>query len=134
MTHSRSMEPPAWKPIDAFFARESESPLTDAFAGRRAVHPFVGMSPVPEQEWLSVWSEMTAGARSGKSVAYIHVPFCENHCLFCGFYQNAWHSPLGGRYVDALVDHLRRDRDRPYQSAGPIHAVAAGHGERSEGR
>lgn len=128
MTHSRSMEPPAWKPIDAFFARESESPLTDAFAGRRAVHPFVGMSPVPEQEWMSVWSEMTAGARSGKSVAYIHVPFCENHCLFCGFYQNAWHAPLGGRYVDALVDHLRRDRDRPYQSVGPIHAVYFGGG------
>jgi anaerobilin synthase len=129
MTHHRSStEHYPWKPIENFFASVSDDPLALAFAGRRAVHPLGGMSSVPEREWMHAWSEMTAGARSGKSVAYVHVPFCETHCLFCGFYQNPWHAQLGRLYVDALVDQLRRDRDMPYQAAGPIHAVYFGGG------
>ncbi len=128
MMHQHPMEPHPWKPIEHFHARESKDPLTDAFAGRRAVHPFVGVSPVPEGDWAQTWTEMTASPRQGKSVAYLHVPFCESHCLFCGFYQNAWQASLGGDYVDALVDHIRRDRDLPYQAEGPIHAVYFGGG------
>ena len=126
MTDLCSTEP--CKPIEDFFACVSDEPLALAFAGRRPVHPFVGLSPVPDSEWTQTWTEMTSSARRGKSLAYIHVPFCETHCLFCGFYQHAWHPSLGRRYVDALIDHLRRDRDQPYQSGVPIQAVYFGGG------
>lgn len=128
MKHARQAASPAWRPIEAFYARESANPLADAFAGRRPVHPFVGMTPVPQHDWSRVWEGMTAGPRRGKSVAYLHVPFCENHCLFCGFHQNSWREPLGGAYVDALVEHLERDQDLPYQAEGPIQAVYFGGG------
>jgi anaerobilin synthase len=128
MTRHRSIEHCPWRPVEDFFACVTDDPLTLAFAGRRAVHPFVGMSAVPEREWIQAWTGMTAGARSGKSVAYIHVPFCETHCLFCGFYRHAWQAPIGGLYVNALVDHLSRDRDQPYQADGPIQAVYFGGG------
>lgn len=128
MSASRPMEPRPWKPIEAFHAQEGTDPLANAFAGRRAVHPFVGLSPVPESEWSRTWTEMTSAARSGKSVAYLHIPFCESHCLFCGFYQNTWHESAGAVYAEALVEHLKRDRDRPYQAEGPIQAVYVGGG------
>jgi oxygen-independent coproporphyrinogen-3 oxidase len=118
----------ASKPLDAFFARESDEPLADAFAAKRVIHPFVGLSPVPPSEWEETWRVIAAAPRTGRSVAYLHIPFCANHCLFCGFYQNPWREADGSDYVDALVDHLRRDRDLPYQAEGPIRAAYFGGG------
>lgn len=122
------MESPRWKPIEHFFAHEGDTPLNDAFDGRRTVHPSMGLEPVAERDWARAWQAMTAEARRGKSVAYLHIPFCERQCLFCGFFQNAWHAPFGAPYVDTLIEHLKRDRDRPYQGEGPIHAVYLGGG------
>lgn len=128
MRHQHATVRPASQPLEAFFAHQGEQPLRDAFPGRRSVHPFVGVSPVPEREWMRGWAEMTAAPRQGTSVAYLHVPFCKRRCLFCGFYQHAWHESLGSTYVDALIEHLRRDRERIYQATGPIQAVYLGGG------
>jgi len=114
--------------IYEFFARKTDEPLADAFDSKGVVHPFVGMTPVPEARWEEIWGTIAATPRSGKSVAYIHVPFCENHCLFCGFYQNPWRQEIGPDYTDAVVSDLRRDRDRTYQKDGPVHAVYFGGG------
>jgi oxygen-independent coproporphyrinogen-3 oxidase len=118
----------AGKPLNAFFARESGEPLAGAFAAKRAIHPFVGLSPVPPSEWEGIWRAIAAAPRTGRSVAYLHIPFCANHCLFCGYYQNTWREADGSDYADALVDHLRRDRDLPYQAEGPIRAAYFGGG------
>ena len=61
-------------------------------------------------------------------MAYIHIPFCENHCLFCGFYQNAWHTDAGPAYIDMVVNEMRASKDEIWQSQGPIHAVYFGGG------
>lgn len=110
------------------FADCSEDPLVGAFEKKSVVHPFVDAASVPEDQWDSVWRECTRIGRTGKSVAYLHIPFCENHCLFCGFYQNPWRTDQGARYTDALISELRRERDKPCQSEGPIHAVYFGGG------
>ena len=114
--------------IEAYFAAETDDPLAGAFAGKRAVHPFLGMRPVPDGDRPATWAAMRSGRRDGKSVAYIHVPFCENHCLFCGFYQNPWRASDGPAYADAVVADLARDRDAPCQASGPVHAVYFGGG------
>lgn len=41
---------------------------------------------------------------------YIHIPFCESRCIYCGFYSTTakdWRS----RYVDALVKEMQMRRD-----------------------
>jgi anaerobilin synthase len=125
----RHSPPPAPRPLSDFFAEVGADPLRSAFSGRRPVHPFVGLSPVPEDATADIWRRLSATPRSRPSVAYVHIPFCFNHCLYCGFYQNAWHAEQGPAYVDSLIEQLRRGRDLPMQADGPpIRALYFGGG------
>lgn len=116
------------RPLEAFFARESSAPLARAFSGQRPVHPFVGLTPVDPSELTPLWQHLTEAPLGHPAVAYVHVPYCANHCLFCGFYQNAWREEAGSAYVDALITQLQRERDRPDLSEAAIRAVYFGGG------
>lgn len=118
----------AERPLSAFFAEPGADPLAVAFRGRQAVHPFVGLEPVPEDAVPGIWQRLCETPRGGPSVAYVHIPFCFNHCLYCGFYQNAWHPADGPGYVERVIEQLRRGRDLPMQAQGPIRALYLGGG------
>lgn len=111
-----------------FYARDTATPLADAFESKRAVHPFVGMRPVPQDEVPALWSGLHAAPRKNRAVAYVHVPFCENHCLFCGFYQNAWRGSEGAPYVDAVIAQLEAFARTPARDGPPLQAVYLGGG------
>ncbi|MFP4247268.1 MAG: heme anaerobic degradation radical SAM methyltransferase ChuW/HutW [Halochromatium sp.] len=116
------------RPLEAFFAQESSAPLAHAFSGQRPVHPFVGLTPVAASEVPARWRQLAETPLGHPAVAYVHVPYCANHCLFCGFYQHAWREEAGSAYVDALLAQLQRERDRPDLSAAAIRAVYFGGG------
>lgn len=120
--------PPDTRDAARFFARVTPTPLADAFDVKRVMPPFAGARALEPHERSARWTAIRDARRSGKSLAYVHVPFCENHCLFCGFYQNAWRDSAGGAYVDSGIAHLRRDATRSYQSHGPVHALYFGGG------
>ncbi|WP_414832056.1 heme anaerobic degradation radical SAM methyltransferase ChuW/HutW [Afifella sp. YEN Y35] len=119
---------PAARRMQEFFAAEDGTPLRNAFGAKRVVHPSFGAQMVPEESREATWRELTRRPRARNGVAYLHVPFCENHCLFCGFYQNAWRPEAGPAYVDALIAHLKRDAGLPYQAEGALDAVYFGGG------
>lgn len=119
---------PARARIEQFFANQTDTPLVDAFTSKGAVHPFVGMQAVPKNQWDDVWDQIRKTPRSGKSVAYIHIPFCENHCLFCGFYQNAWRDDAGSEYANKVIREMQRGSEDISQAQGPVHAVYFGGG------
>ncbi|MDK8873362.1 heme anaerobic degradation radical SAM methyltransferase ChuW/HutW [Paracoccus sp. SSJ] len=114
--------------LEDLFAAESPQPLADAFPGKRAVHPFIGMDPVPEGTVPRHWDEIYRSPRRNRGVAYIHVPFCENHCLFCGFYQNPWSASVGPPYVDAVIAQLESFARSPAHDGPPLQAVYLGGG------
>jgi anaerobilin synthase len=116
------------KPIEAFFARTCGDPLADAFPADGPVHPEAGARPVPPEAWEDLWQKLAARPRQSAAVAYVHVPFCDTRCLFCGFYRSRWREEDGSAYVDALVEQLRRGRDLPHQGEGPVQAVYFGGG------
>ncbi len=128
MTHAYAIAPAPRHTIERFFAREGSTPLADAFDRRRGVHPFIGLSPVPDEDVETTWQSLQGQTRRGKSVAYLHIPYCVGRCAFCGFYQSRWNKDEGPAYVDAMIEQLRQDRDAPYQAAGPIQAVYFGGG------
>ncbi|MDO5614038.1 MAG: heme anaerobic degradation radical SAM methyltransferase ChuW/HutW, partial [Paracoccus sp. (in: a-proteobacteria)] len=120
---------PAGPPtVEGLFAETGGDPLASAFPGKRAVHPFIGMVPVPEAQVAANWAGLHGQRRKERAVGYVHVPFCENHCLFCGFYQNAWRARDGGPYVDAVIAQLRGFAATPAAEGPPLQAVYLGGG------
>ena len=87
---------------ERYFAREGVDPLPYAFEGKIAVHPGLGGSGVEKQDFEATLEPLLAEPRTGKTVAYIHVPFCETHCLYCGFYNKAYREDESRIYADAL--------------------------------
>lgn len=111
-----------------FFANEGVDPLTQAFDAKLAIHAGFGGTPVPEERRAEVLAGLMAHPRKGKTAAYIHVPFCETHCLYCGFYNRAYRSGESARYTGALLRELAMWREAAPSDTAPIHAVYFGGG------
>lgn len=111
------------------FARLGGDPIRDAFAVRRVVLPWRSKRPLPEEELPATWARLMSGHRSPeRRLAYIHVPFCANHCLFCGFYRNAYTQHAASSYVDLLVEEIEREATAPVVGNQLVEAVYLGGG------
>ena len=65
--------------------------------------------PLSEDDIAATWPRLLADCGSPRQrLAYIHVPFCANHCLFCAFYRNAYTATEATTYAA----RIRRDRAR----------------------
>ncbi|SFJ99360.1 oxygen-independent coproporphyrinogen-3 oxidase [Pseudovibrio ascidiaceicola] len=114
--------------LEQFFAQETDDPLRYAFQRRGAHMPGSAGEAVLEEEHQLVWQEIQQSKRSGMAVMYLHVPFCANHCLFCGFYRNKWHEEHSAPYADALIKELELEASSKASQSSPINAVYFGGG------
>ncbi|KAA5601971.1 heme anaerobic degradation radical SAM methyltransferase ChuW/HutW [Blastochloris sulfoviridis] len=120
---------PAADPLARFFAAGEGDPLTSAFTARVPVMPWRNATPVPPEETAAVYADALARRREDTTVAYLHVPFCHNHCLFCGFFQTVWHPDLSAPFVDDVLAELERAAGTALVAEGPpIAAVYLGGG------
>lgn len=101
--------------------------VTDAFPARQALMPMWGQAAVDESEWPELWRQIVSTPLDQNMMAYVHIPFCINHCVFFGFYRNAWKDDQGGPYVDRLIAELAQEAaQRP--AGGSVSAVYLGGG------
>ncbi len=111
-----------------FFAREGVDPLTHAFQKKISVHAGFDGRLVPDSEHLGVLNLLLSERRQKRSAVYIHVPFCETHCLYCGFYNRAYSRDESMRFTDALLQEIDIWHEHAAVKRGPIHAVYIGGG------
>lgn len=114
--------------VRACFARENNDPLGQAFERKMAIHAGFGGAPVPTDQIDRRLEKALDMPRIGKTAAYIHVPFCETHCLYCGFYTRAYGREESARYTDGLLTELDLWRETALIRSGPVHAVYVGGG------
>jgi len=114
--------------IDGYYASETGAPLTHAFSGNTTVHAGGKTTPVPTEAIDTTFASLTNKPRQGKTAAYIHIPFCESHCLYCGFFRKRYDKNESSAYADALIAELRATAHSPLQNSAPIHAVYLGGG------
>jgi len=118
--------------FEPHFARLGGDPVRDAFTTRRAVMPWRTRRPLAAAEVAPTWAHLVRDHRpagpDAPRLAYVHVPFCANHCLFCGFYRNAYTPQAATAYTDLLVAEIGREADAPAMQAQAINAVYLGGG------
>ena len=113
----------------AFFANETDNPLCYAFDKKPSVHPFVKGIPIENYKILNVWEDsLNKKAKPEKRAIYINIPFCETHCIFCGFYQNAFKKEEESNYIECLLKEMEMLSDKLFIVSHPFHAVYLGGG------
>lgn len=99
------------------------------YALRRPLDPWSGRSAVEPAEVAALWSRLlTTPPARRKRLAYVHVPFCANHCLFCGFYRGPASAERIRDYVALPIAELEREHGAPAVAQAPVHAVYLGGG------
>ncbi|MRN37865.1 putative heme utilization radical SAM enzyme HutW [Neisseria sp. N95_16] len=98
-----------------------------AFPERQALMPIWGGIPLPQPKWQQTFEQALPHALDSDGLAYLHIPFCANHCVFCGFYRNAWKDGYSAVYTDKIIGELQRE-SAVRQGSGKIRAVYFGGG------
>ena len=115
--------------LTRFFANADRDAIGNAFASRRAVMPWRDRRPLSEDDIAVTWPRLLADCGSPRQrLAYIHVPFCANHCLFCAFYRNAYTATEATTYAARVVAEIEREADGGGIRHHPIEAVYLGGG------
>ncbi|MCC7046616.1 MAG: heme anaerobic degradation radical SAM methyltransferase ChuW/HutW [Alphaproteobacteria bacterium] len=112
-----------------YFASQEGDIVANAFASRRALIPWQHRQPLAPEDIPAAWFRLMSGHRMQHGrLAYIHVPFCANHCLFCGFYRNAYTPQEASAYADLVISEIEREAEEPAIRDQPIQAVYVGGG------
>ncbi len=112
---------------DAYFADPAD-PLHSAFKAKAVIHSGPGGMPLTGDAARAKLDALTERPRSGKTLAYLHVPFCETRCLYCMFYQNPYSEEASRHYADRLIREISFWRGRAVLETAPVHAVYFGGG------
>lgn len=109
---------------------KSCQPLTETFSKKRVVHPGANGQMVPPVKQQEIWLEYMKrkGDKSKKKAVYIHIPFCSQICLYCGFFQNYSNEERETMYVDRLIKQLSMAKEYKYVQDSVINAVFFGGG------
>jgi oxygen-independent coproporphyrinogen-3 oxidase len=110
-------------------ARLGCDPLCEAFPARRPLPPWSGRRAIPEAALAERWARLLASPpERRKRLAYVHVPFCANHCLFCGFYRGRALPAEVDAYAALPIAELEREAESANVAGAPVHAVYLGGG------
>lgn len=115
--------------LSRFFANSAGDAIGDVFPSRRVVMPSRNRRPLDAEAIADIWPRLLAECGAPRRrLAYVHVPFCANHCLFCGFYRNPYTAADGGIYADRLIAEIEREADEAGVAHHPVEAVYLGGG------
>ncbi|MBE2897541.1 heme anaerobic degradation radical SAM methyltransferase ChuW/HutW [Pasteurellaceae bacterium 20609_3] len=98
-----------------------------AFPERQALMPIWGGQAVARDQWPALWRQGMVHAIRGDALAYLHIPFCASHCVFCGFYRNRWQDDQSAVYTDRVIEQLKYEA-RLREDNGQVRAVYFGGG------
>ncbi|MDR3175173.1 MAG: heme anaerobic degradation radical SAM methyltransferase ChuW/HutW [Desulfovibrio sp.] len=110
------------------FARITDDPLSGAFSSKTAVHAGLGGRPVPQSEIPAALETLRDTPRSGPAAAYVHMPYCETRCLYCGFFGGKYSPEAGAAYVRTLTGEIESEARRASVVSSPVNALYIGGG------
>ncbi len=115
-------------PQTEYFARIAANPLADAFARKTAVHAGMSGERAAGADVPGTLEKLRATPRSGPAAAYVHLPYCESKCLYCGFFGGKYTPEAGAAYLEALIKEIESERGYVSTASAPINALYLGGG------
>lgn len=82
----------------------------------------------PEQADLVIKENFAKNNEAKHTVVYVHIPFCNLRCTYCGFHKNIPEAGVIQRYVAALQKEIETLALTPYVQTSKIEAVFFGGG------
>ena len=114
--------------FERYCVNESENVIVDAFSKKTAVHAGLMDRFAPKEQTQEVLKNVLNQERNNRTAAYIHVPFCETHCLYCGFYNQPYRKEQSRIYTDVLIQEIKLWENTPAFKTKPINALYFGGG------
>ena len=101
-----------------------------AFTEKRVVHAGLSGRLIAPEEYQNYWHHAMSMPPDGERTytVYIHIPFCQTKCLYCGFYQNASRQEIEDVYIDDLIAEIERDAAMPHLKTTNIKSIFIGGG------
>ena len=114
--------------FERYCVNESENVIVDAFSKKTAVHAGLMDRFAPKEQTQEVLKNVLNQERNNRTAAYIHVPFCETHCLYCGFYNQPYRKEQSRIYTDVLIQEIKLWENTTAFKTKPINALYFGGG------
>ena len=114
--------------FERYCVNESENVIVDAFSKKTAVHAGLMDRFAPKEQTQEVLKNVLNQERNNRTAAYIHVPFCETHCLYCGFYNQPYRKEQSRIYTDVLIQEIKLWENTTVFKTKPINALYFGGG------
>lgn len=114
--------------FERYCVNESENVIVDAFSKKTAVHAGLMDRFAPKEQTQEVLKNVLNQERNNRTAAYIHVPFCETHCLYCGFYNQPYRKEQSKIYTDTLIKEIKLWENTTAFKSKPINALYFGGG------
>ncbi len=111
-----------------YFARMTGNPLADAFDRKAAVHAGMNGTRAEGTDIPGTLERLRMTPRKGPAAAYVHLPYCESKCLYCGFFGGKYTKEAGAAYVEALIGEVESERQYLSTTSSPVNAVYLGGG------
>lgn len=100
-----------------------------AFSKRQGSHSRALDFLLPENERAAAWEKrMDLKGEALERTAYLHIPYCRLRCLYCGFFKNFHERSRTQKYVQALLEDIKRTSQKAYCQEQPLQAVYFGGG------
>ncbi len=110
--------------------QSTPDPLRFAFTRKKSAHAGGEMRVVPQGNIQSDLNAAynTAQLNPAPRCLYIHIPFCQVKCTYCGFFEYASSRKLIEDYVVALREEIRWKASQVWTQSALFHAVYIGGG------
>ncbi|MDR0620388.1 MAG: heme anaerobic degradation radical SAM methyltransferase ChuW/HutW [Deltaproteobacteria bacterium] len=112
---------------ERFLARIGVGPGL-AFAEKFTVHAGTTGETLLGEEALEAYGRVLGDIKPGPLGLYLHIPFCQNRCLYCGFVGQKPDNELIGRYVSAMEKEIESLGTTFAEKPGPVRTVYFGGG------
>lgn len=114
--------------LDHWVGGTRTTALSRAFPVKKAVHAGMSGQAVPVESTAPLLQHLRSQPRSGTSAAYVHLPYCESKCLYCGFFGGKYSPEKGDAYVQSLLWEIEAEGAYASTGTAPIHALYLGGG------